>query len=101
MAGPAVLAGMLERLAELGLRLADAGEFTRRAFQNGRLDLSQAEAVGDLVAAETSGQRRQALAQMEGALSRRYEAWREVLLDMMRCWRPRSTFPTRRVYLRR
>ena len=91
--GPAVLSATLERLAGLGLRLADPGEFTRRAFQNGRLDLSQAEAVADLVAAETPGQRRQALAQMEGALSRRYEAWREVLLDAMAWLEAEIDFP--------
>ena len=91
--GPAVLAAMLDRLMDLGLRLAEAGEFTRRAFHNGRLDLCQAEAVGDLVAAETPGQRRQALAQMEGALTRRYEAWRLILLDAMARLEAQIDFP--------
>ena len=55
-----------------GLRLAEPGEFTRRAFENGKLDLAQAEAVADLVDAETEAQRRQALAQLDGALARRH-----------------------------
>ena len=66
--GPAVVAGVLEALAGLGLRLAEPGEFTRRAFENGRLDLAQAEGVADLIEAETEAQRRQALAQLDGAL---------------------------------
>jgi hypothetical protein len=61
--GPAVIAGVLETLAGLGLRLAEPGEFTRRAFENGRLDLAQAERVADLIEAETEAQRRQALRQ--------------------------------------
>ncbi|RYG01824.1 MAG: tRNA uridine-5-carboxymethylaminomethyl(34) synthesis GTPase MnmE, partial [Caulobacteraceae bacterium] len=51
--GPAVVAGVLEALSALGLRLADPGEFTRRAFENGKLDLAQAEGVADLIEAET------------------------------------------------
>jgi tRNA modification GTPase len=58
-----------------GLRPAEPGEFTKRSFQNGKLDLTQAEAVADLVAAETEGQRRQALRQLDGALGQLYEAW--------------------------
>ena len=57
---------MIEALPALGLRLAEPGEFTRRAFENGKLDLAQAEAVADLVDAETEAQRRQALAQLGG-----------------------------------
>lgn len=76
--GPAVVAGVLAALGGLpGCRPAEAGEFTRRAFLNGRLDLTQAEALADLVAAETEGQRRQALAQAGGALGRLYEDWRQ------------------------
>jgi len=52
--------------AQQGLRLAEPGEFTRRAFENGKLDLTEAEAIADLVAAETAAQRRQALRQLEG-----------------------------------
>ncbi len=60
-----------EALLGLGLRLAEPGEFTRRAFENGKLDLAQAEAVADLVDAETEGQARQALASWSGRLGRR------------------------------
>ncbi len=59
----------------LGLRLAEPGEFTRRAFLNGKLDLVQAEAIADLVAAETEAQRRQALRQLGGALGELYRDW--------------------------
>ncbi len=80
--GPAVLAGLLEALgAQEGLRLAEPGEFARRAFANGKLDLTQIEGLADLVAAETAAQRRQALAQAEGALSVRLAAWRERLVS--------------------
>jgi tRNA modification GTPase len=81
--GRAVLEGVAEALLAVGLRLAEPGEFSRRAFLNGRMDLVQAEAVGDLVAAETAGQRRQALRQMEGALGRIYEAWADRLTGVL------------------
>ncbi|PWC89145.1 tRNA modification GTPase MnmE [Azospirillum sp. TSH100] len=78
--GRAVVTGVIEALATLpGLRLAEPGEFTRRAFENGKLDLTEAEAVADLIDAETTAQRRQALRQMEGALGRLYDGWRERL----------------------
>jgi tRNA modification GTPase len=64
-----------------GVRLAEAGEFTRRAFENGKLDLTEVEGLGDLIAAETEGQRKQALARASGALARQLESWRERLLD--------------------
>jgi tRNA modification GTPase len=73
--GSAVLHGVAEALVALGCRPAEAGEFTRRAFLHGKLDLTQAEAVADLIAAETAPQRRQALRQAEGALARLYDAW--------------------------
>ncbi|GAB0117560.1 tRNA uridine-5-carboxymethylaminomethyl(34) synthesis GTPase MnmE [Acidisoma sp. 7E03] len=73
--GRAVLEGVAEALLARGLRLAEPGEFSRRAFLNGRMDLLQAEGIGDLVAAETAGQRRQALRQMGGALGQLYEGW--------------------------
>jgi tRNA modification GTPase len=68
--------------AEVGVRLAEAGEFTRRAFENGKLDLTAVEGLGDLIGAETENQRRQALARYEGGLSRRIDGWRETLLDL-------------------
>ena len=75
--GRAVVGGVLAALGRVGgLRLAEPGEFTRRAFENGRMDLTAAEGVADLVAAETAAQRRQALNQMGGALGRIYEDWR-------------------------
>ena len=79
--GRAVVAAVeaaLERLP--GLRRAQAGEFTRRAFANGRIDLAEAEGLADLLSAETELQRRVALAMAEGALSRDVEEWRAELL---------------------
>lgn len=82
--GRAVVAGVLAALSQVpGLRLAEAGEFTRRAFENGKLDLTAAEGLADLIAAETSAQRRQALRQMEGALGALYEGWRARLIRLL------------------
>jgi tRNA modification GTPase len=66
-----------------GLRLAEPGEFTRRAFLNGKLDLLQAEAVADLAAAETEAQRRQALRQLDGRLGTLYRGWADRLLRLL------------------
>jgi tRNA modification GTPase len=78
--GRAVINAVTDCLAALpGFRLAEPGEFTRRAFENGRMDLTEAEAVADLVHAETEAQRRQALRQLEGALGKLYDGWRERL----------------------
>ena len=75
--GRAVVNAALAAIGKLGFcRLAEPGEFTRRAFEHGKLDLTQAEAIADLVAAETEQQRRLALQQMDGALHRLYEDWR-------------------------
>ena len=68
-AGPAVIASVADALVALGARPAEPGEFTRRAFLNGKMDLLEAEAVNDLIVAETTAQARQALRQMDGALS--------------------------------
>ncbi|MBV8653475.1 MAG: tRNA uridine-5-carboxymethylaminomethyl(34) synthesis GTPase MnmE [Alphaproteobacteria bacterium] len=77
----AVIEGVVSVLAaQPGLRLAEPGEFTRRAFENGKLDLTAAEAIADLVAAETAAQRRQALRQLDGELGRLYDDWRARLL---------------------
>jgi tRNA modification GTPase len=81
--GRAVINGVADALAEAGLRPADPGEFTRRAFLNGRLDLVEAEAVHDLVAAETEAQRRQALRQLEGALGALYQDWADRLRGIL------------------
>jgi tRNA modification GTPase len=76
--GPAVVAAALAALGGIsGLRMAEPGEFTRRAFLNGKMDLTAAEGVADLVAAETDAQRRQALRQAEGELGRLYDGWRD------------------------
>ena len=75
----AVLAAIIEVLRHLGLRLAEPGEFTRRAFLNGKLDLLQAEAIADLAAAETEAQRRQALRQLDGELGGLYRGWTDRL----------------------
>jgi tRNA modification GTPase len=80
----AVLDALLSALSSCeGHRLAEPGEYTRRAFENGKLDLTEAEAVADLINAETQAQRQQALAQMDGALSSLYEGWRERLVRVM------------------
>jgi len=82
--GPAVVRAALEALAgQDGLRPAEPGEFTRRAFENGKLDLSEVEGLADLIAAETEAQRRQALRQMRGALSAVTEDWRRRLLGAL------------------
>jgi tRNA modification GTPase len=81
--GRHVVQTVLRALTEAGARLADPGEFTRRAFEHGKLDLSQAEAVADLVDAETAAQSRQALAQLRGALSARHEVWRDRLTEVL------------------
>jgi tRNA modification GTPase len=82
--GRAISAAALAALAEVsGLRAAGPGDFTRQAFDNGRLDLTQAEAVADLVEAETAAQRRQALRQMDGALGQLYDGWRGRLLSSL------------------
>ena len=79
--GRAVVAAVLDALGDVqGFRPADAGEFTRRAFGNERLDLTQVEGLADLVAAETEAQRRQALRQSDGTIGRLYESWRARLV---------------------
>jgi tRNA modification GTPase len=79
----AVLAAMMQALSQLGLRLAEPGEFTRRAFLNGKLDLLQSEAIADLTAAETEAQRRQALRQLGGELGDIYRDWRNRLTRIL------------------
>ena len=82
--GRAVIDGVLGALGRLpGLRIAEPGEFSRRAFVNGKLDLTAAEGLADLVAAETAAQARQALRQLDGALGALYENWRERLVGAL------------------
>ncbi|WP_182087215.1 tRNA uridine-5-carboxymethylaminomethyl(34) synthesis GTPase MnmE [Aureimonas sp. ME7] len=79
--GRAVASAMLAALTRLpGIRLAEAGEFTRRAFENGRIDLTEAEGLADLLAAETQGQRAQALAQADGGMRQLADGWMRRLL---------------------
>lgn len=66
-----------------GLRYAEPGEFSKRAFENGKMDLTEAEGLADLIEAETLAQSTQALYQMHGGLKQYYEAWRKELIDLM------------------
>jgi len=82
--GLAVTESVLEALAGVdGLRPAMAGEFTRRAFENGKLDLTQVEGLADLIHAQTKAQHRQALRQAEGALGKLYDNWRQRLIEAL------------------
>src|SRR2546421_2287694 len=82
--GRAVIAAVLAALAKLdGLRPAEAGEFTRRAFENGRMDLTAVEGLADLVAAETEAQRRQAYQHLRGVLGEHAESWRQRLIEAL------------------
>lgn len=81
--GRAVMDAVADALAALGLRPADPGEFTRRAFLNGRMDLTEAEAVHDLITAEAEAQRRQALRQLQGELGALYHGWADRLRVML------------------
>ena len=82
--GQAVVAGLLRTLGQLpGLRPARPGEFTRRALLNGKLDLTQAEAIADLIDSETEQQRLQALRQFDGALSERVGSWKDALTEAL------------------
>jgi tRNA modification GTPase len=82
--GAAVRGAVLRVLGSIeGCRAAGPGEFTRRAFVNGRMDLSRVEGLADLIDAETEAQRRQALRQLEGALGALVEDWRARLIDAL------------------
>jgi tRNA modification GTPase len=95
--GRAVIEGASRALIALGLRPADPGEFTRRAFQNGRMDLAQAEAVADLIDAETSAQAKQALGQLDGKLSETYAGFRGDLLHALALVEAEIDFPDEEV----
>ncbi len=82
--GHAVIAAVLDALGKIeGCRVAEPGEFTRRAFENGRLDLTEVEGLADLIAAETPAQRRQAFRQLKGLIGDRAEAWRRRLIEAL------------------
>jgi tRNA modification GTPase len=81
--GRSVIAGVMEALTAAGLRQAEPGEFTRRAFLHGKMDLTAAEGIADLIAAETAAQRRQALHQADGGLARLYGGWAERLARLL------------------
>src|ERR1700712_1386610 len=81
--GRAVIDGVADALAQAGLRPAEPGEFPRRAFLNGRMDLVEAEAIHDLIAAESEAQRRQALRQLEGELGALYQDWADRLRGIL------------------
>ena len=80
----AVISGVISSLAQIpGFRLAEPGEFSKRAFYNGKMDLTQAEGLADLIDAETAEQQKYAMRQMEGGLKNLYESWRDELLTVM------------------
>jgi len=82
--GRAVIDGVLDCLAARpGLRIAEPGEYTRRAFENGKMDLTAAEGIADLIDAETAAQRKQAVRQMAGELGALYENWRARLMKAL------------------
>jgi tRNA modification GTPase len=82
--GGAIIAGVFEALSAIaGCRPAEAGEFTRRAFENGKLDLTAVEGLADLIAAETPAQRRLAFRQLKGLIGDRAEAWRRRLIKAL------------------
>lgn len=95
--GRAVIEAASLALIAHGLRPAEAGEFTRRAFQNGRMDLAQAEAVADLIDAETEAQKAQALGQLDGALSQTYAGFRRDLLKALSLVEAEIDFPDEEV----
>jgi tRNA modification GTPase len=82
--GHAVITTVLQALSKIdGCRLAQPGEFTRRAFESGKLDLTAVEGLGDLIAAETPAQRRQAFRQLKGLIGDRAEGWRKRLVEAL------------------
>ena len=81
-ASPFIVTELLERLTDAGCRLAEAGEFTQRAFLNGKMDLAQAEAVADVIASTTSAQHRVAMNQLRGGYSAELRGLRKQLLEL-------------------
>lgn len=91
--GPAVIEALSEAFIAEGLRPAEPGEFSRRAFAHGQMDLTEAEGLADLIDAETQTQRQQALAQMGGALGSLYGEWRDALIDTLAAIEGEIDFP--------
>jgi tRNA modification GTPase len=92
--GPAVIEAVIQAALQMKLcRIAEPGEFTRRAFDAGRMDLTQAEAIGDLIDSETEGQRRQAGRLYQGEAARVFEGWRGLLLTAMAALEASIDFP--------
>ena len=92
--GPAIIESVLASATKSRLcRIAEPGEFTRRAFDAGRMDLTQAEAIGDLIDAETEGQRRQAGRLYQGEAARTFEGWRGLLMSAMAALEASIDFP--------
>src|SRR3979411_1428391 len=92
--GRAVIAAVLAALGEVrGCGPAEAGEFTRRAFETGQLDLTRVEGLADLIGADTEAQRRQAFRQLKGLLGDRAEAWRKQLIGALALVEARIDFP--------
>lgn len=92
--GRATVEAVLDALVgELGLRHAEPGEFTRRAFENGKMDLTEVEGLADLIDAETEVQRQQALRQYDGALGRLYDGWRKDLIGALAYLEAHIDFP--------
>jgi len=89
----AVIEAVAACLFSVGARQALAGEFTRRAFLNGRMDLTEAEGLADLIDSETDGQRKQAMRQMQGGLRETYEDWRTELIDALAMIEGEIDFP--------
>jgi tRNA modification GTPase len=93
-ASPFIAKQVFEILSQIeNVRFAEAGEFSKRAFLNGKLDLVQAEAIPDLIAAETSAQHKQALAQLSGKLGKIYEDWRFRLIEVFALIQAAIDFP--------
>ncbi|MCL2657847.1 MAG: tRNA uridine-5-carboxymethylaminomethyl(34) synthesis GTPase MnmE [Betaproteobacteria bacterium] len=95
--GPVVMQMLLARCLELGARLARPGEFTQRAFLNDKLDLAQAEAVADLIDADTSAAARSALRSLDGEFSRRIHIWCEKLINLRMLVEATLDFPEEEV----
>lgn len=91
--GRYIIEKTLQALHALGVRLAEPGEYTRRAFEAGKLDLTQAEAIADLIEADTEAQHHLARSQLDGALSRLYTEWGETLTEILALLEANIDFP--------